>query len=892
MCEHITEQARDVGAVRVVRREIRRADGEGAAQNGRCLGVARLRREQPAERELRVPHRRMILRNAGSEDGDGAADVGLRLGETPLEFLRLPRLEQRGGVVLVLRPVRAGVDRHRLALGRLGLGVPADLDQNRAVVAQGRREVRAVRLDAPAEEGQRLLVGAERVVVAAEAVVAGAEVALRHRDARVRRLVGLAIDGELTLHVGHCLGIASERVQHDGDVAVTGRDLDLVRRRGALQHGDGLPVQIECRLGVALPPPEGTEVGEGAPAFDFPPAERACRRDGEREDRVGGHEAVLLCPHVAQVALCLHDVGVARAVDPFAERERSAVLRLGLAQQPQLPVRLAERPVHRRRDVRLPGEGRVDRCRGVVEQARHAHVSALHGRVGRGQQTDEKVVYCDGLSLTDARLLRLPQRHARPGDERHHDHACRDRRDAVPSQKAACAVARRRRSRLDGQPVEVPPQVSREVGGRRVAPRGLFGECLGHDHVEVAAEGSGRPVWRHGARRRGRRLGDGALGLGRAQPIDADRAVPGEHLEQHQAEAVDVRRRRDRCARELLRRGVRRRERPRSARPRHAVVGVREELRDPEVEQLHARPLLGVLDQDVGRLEVAVDDRVQVRVRHGVARLQEQPEALCERERPGDVGDRHAVDEFHREVGRAVGREAAIQQARHAGMIEPGEQGALAQEARPEVGPEPGVDELQRGVLLEGGVVARGAVDGAHAAASEHARDAPRADGSGQRRVVETLEGRDEASFGLGCGERRHEARGLAAQDGVGRAVGRHAGSVEEDAARVGGQVERLGHEVFEARPGVGSVGHGSEMRGRPVPVKRSCMRSRGASERRRPASRRRRRFRRRGRRRAMPGRRSTGAEPSSARRRAPRRPRPPRGRRSSVARRRGRRRG
>ena len=125
-----------------------------------------------------------------------------------------------------------------------------------------------------------------------------------------------------------------------------------------------------------------------------------------------------------------------------------------------------------------------------------------------------------------------------------------------------------------------------------------------------------------------------------------------------------------------------------------------------------------------------MDDEVRVGVGDGVAGLQEERDPVAEAEamRVRIGRDGLAVDQLHRQEGGAVGREAAVEQARHAGVVEPGEQGALAQEAWAEVGAEAGVDELEGGVLREGVVGALGAVDAAHAAAPEQPRHAPRAD--------------------------------------------------------------------------------------------------------------------------------------------------------------------
>src|SRR5690606_39600044 len=97
------------------------------------------------------------------------------------------------------------------------------------------------------------------------------------------------------------------------------------------------------------------------------------------------------------------------------------------------------------------------------------------------------------------------------------------------------------------------------------------------------------------------------------------------------AELVDVARRRDLLAAELLGARVLRREEPepRSRPWRSAGLGFVEEPRDPEVEEF--RLAVGG-DEDVRRLEVAVDDEAAVRVLDGAADADEEAEPLVDAE--------------------------------------------------------------------------------------------------------------------------------------------------------------------------------------------------------------------------------------------------------------------
>jgi len=132
---------------------------------------------------------------------------------------------------------------------------------------------------------------------------------------------------------------------------------------------------------------------------------------------------------------------------------------------------------------------------------------------------------------------------------------------------------------------------------------------------------------------------------------------------------------------------------------------------------------LGV-DQDVGRLDVAVEDAAGVRVRHGFGRLGDEPGGGA-----GVVGvavdqghEAAAGDEPHGEVVLAVVR-ADLVDRDHAGVVEQGYGLGLVLEASPLVvaGEHAGLDHLQRHRSVERDLA--GLVDDAHAAAAQLALD-------------------------------------------------------------------------------------------------------------------------------------------------------------------------
>jgi len=98
---------------------------------------------------------------------------------------------------------------------------------------------------------------------------------------------------------------------------------------------------------------------------------------------------------------------------------------------------------------------------------------------------------------------------------------------------------------------------------------------------------------------------------------------------------------------------------------------------DSKIQQLRCNgdSATRLCDEDIARLEIPVDHQTAVRVLHCVADLEEQPQALKEREAifRHEPVDRHAVHVLHDKVGNAIGAGAAIQEAGNVGMFELGE---------------------------------------------------------------------------------------------------------------------------------------------------------------------------------------------------------------------------
>ena len=202
---------------------------------------------------------------------------------------------------------------------------------------------------------------------------------------------------------------------------------------------------------------------------------------------------------------------------------------------------------------------------------------------------------------------------------------------------------------------------------------------------------------------------------------------------QHDAQLPQVGGGGDRRIEQLFRRGVFERQ---CAIDGHGARGVGEFLGDAEVEQLH--PALGI-DQQVGRLQVAMHHQVAMRVAHGIDHLQEQHDALAQAELPlvAPAVDGLAIHQLHDEPGVAFAADAAVQQGGDVRVAQPRQDLPFAQEAlarRLRIGT--GTDQLQRGVLRVRPVVAVHAVHRAHAAVAENAGDAPRPDAAADQRIA------------------------------------------------------------------------------------------------------------------------------------------------------------
>jgi hypothetical protein len=232
-----------------------------------------------------------------------------------------------------------------------------------------------------------------------------------------------------------------------------------------------------------------------------------------------------------------------------------------------------------------------------------------------------------------------------------------------------------------------------------------------HRSVDRAAQ-LARQVAAH-ARQRGQAHADPARrrgGVAGAHGIDA-----GQRLVQHEPERVRVHRAGDALPARLLGGHVGERA--------HDVAGARERVAvgqagDPEVGQLgDAAPLLGPVGaDDVGRLDVAVDDPARVRVLERAAQRHPDPQRVAVRQLPRaqQLGQGPAVHELGDQVDR-VAVAAGLVQADDAGVRQPGRGDRLALGAHVEIAVDG--DPLDRHVALQ--VLVVRPVDDPHPAGAE-----------------------------------------------------------------------------------------------------------------------------------------------------------------------------
>ncbi len=237
--------------------------------------------------------------------------------------------------------------------------------------------------------------------------------------------------------------------------------------------------------------------------------------------------------------------------------------------------------------------------------------------------------------------------------------------------------------------------VVRQANGRVVAPVPLFGQRLHHDPVQVAADQPGKlhRLAMPASGDRGKRLGS-ADPAGRRRRLDLadqpqhlvqrrtlervslDRRRAGQKLVKNHAQGVNIGTGVDieRVESRLLGGHVERRAGNAAKRGEKAMLGEPHTaggLGQTEVDDLGNGCSVMAFDQDVGGLQVAVDDPLLVGVLHGRADLAEEGEPFRELEPVlvAVVGERDPLDQLHDEKRTTVLGRAGIEDLGDVGMV-------------------------------------------------------------------------------------------------------------------------------------------------------------------------------------------------------------------------------
>ena len=471
-------------------------------------------------------------------------------------------------------------------------------------------------------------------------------------------------------------------------------------------------------------------------------------------------------------------VGVFRAVGRQAEVAHRFQLADRLLVEPESLIGPGQRPVQHRPAVRLPGEPGIQPRRGPVEQFGHgdrppvAHgirafedhgqepgsLLGLLARLGfadQGRFGRRPLVF--GRAAGDAGLVRPPQAQHHAGDQRERDRGGRGDAALVAAQELPQPVAAARRA----SPHRLVPEVVLEVVGQRlravVAPLPLLLQRPQHDPVQFPADTPAQP-------RRGRApplrrlLGGGAVRLdhgarvprlrlphqpqhlgqpGLAQRFGAQRRAARQQLVEDHSQRVDVAAgvevgRRPRLLRAHVLRGAE--DDPLERHPHTAFrpAGIaRQRLGDAEVDHPRHGPAVDLGDQDVGRLEVAVEDRLLVGMVHRVADRHEQLEPLAQAQpvAVAVVGDGHAAHQLHDEVRSAVVGGPRIEHAGDVRVLHECQRPPLALEAPDDLlAVHSRLDHLE-GHLTPDRLGLRGAPHAAEAAVAQHLEQGVGTDG-------------------------------------------------------------------------------------------------------------------------------------------------------------------
>ena len=447
---------------------------------------------------------------------------------------------------------------------------------------------------------------------------------------------------------------------------------------------------------------------------------------------------------------------------------------LGQRRHRRLVLELAERvgALHAHARLGLPERGAQERLRvladGVVVER------LVHRRRGWGRRCGRRWRRRRRRGRLRRSLLRLPDRDAADREPGHRDRADHGRARALAARLAGGHRDRGGRGSGRGRGHARRPHAAQRLGLLRpLVPVHVV--QIG-EHVGRAVVAAGRVLHEHPiddlGDRRGhaqdrrhlgepRRLPEQVAGHDRLQRVADERRDAGEHLVRDHAQRVDIGAVVDvPRAVDLLGRHVVRRADHRAGLGQLLARALGpDELRDPEVEQLHLDAAVDVLEPDVVGLEIAVDEALVVRRLERAQRLLEDRERLGPRQRaPADPRrQRLAFEVLHHEEHAAEGIAAEVVDVDDVLVPDRVDRARLLVEALDDVlrAAELELEHLDRAAAADLAVLAL--EHHAHPALGQLALD----------HVAAQLLADEQVGVGAGAGER------LA---GVGCGAGRHAG--------------------------------------------------------------------------------------------------------------------
>ena len=452
------------------------------------------------------------------------------------------------------------------------------------------------------------------------------------------------------------------------------REIDGGRRTKQFLEGDGasklsfgLREAAEVLVHVA-------EDAERARNFDLGAGRAFATARAWRNSVSAGRSCPDACSSVASCAFVGGDLRSVGAEQAALRAQRLLEQGARLLVEIELAIDAADDAHHLGRHLRLSGELLLDTLGAAVDDVAGGELdSASPVEVGELEEAGEKSGDLSCLLALEPRAVALHGEaigvEADKCREQGHDEAARGKPEAMADRELAQAVEAGLGARRYRPCLEKAFEVLAQGGRRRVAPLDLAMQRRRDDRVEIAFQPP-RPTFLivGAGDRQALRRSFGETAHPAARPLDLlaghrrreagrrvarapVRQLAAEQLEQHHPEGIDVGRGARRLAENLLGGGVVGRQRPEALHCRLTAGPLgRQDLGDAEVEEDR---LAVAADQDVGRLDVAVDHEMLVGSLDRTAAGCQQSQSLVDAEVAlgGVAGDRHAVDLLEHEVG-------------------------------------------------------------------------------------------------------------------------------------------------------------------------------------------------------------------------------------------------